>query len=184
MPLWRNPKRQQIIVFRAPLPEQGYPDFIKRCIGVPGDHIKIIDGQSVRKRRRAEGALRAARPGCGRSSRREFSAGQSRTTRWHGRARPQWAIEIAHAHREWRTGGAAGRIFHDGRQPRQFERQPLLGICPAREHHRHAADHLHVDRRARRSLGAGPHRRAIRHLSGGVHPPAAKFAGGGLFHIF
>ena len=33
VPLWRNPKRQQIIVFRAPLPEQGYPDFIKRCIG-------------------------------------------------------------------------------------------------------------------------------------------------------
>ena len=42
VPLWRNPKRQQIIVFRAPLPEQGYPDFIKRCIGVPGDRIKIV----------------------------------------------------------------------------------------------------------------------------------------------
>ena len=27
VPLWRNPKRQQIIVFRAPLPEQGYPGF-------------------------------------------------------------------------------------------------------------------------------------------------------------
>jgi signal peptidase I len=37
VPLWREPKRQQIIVFRAPLPEQGYPDFIKRCIGLPGD---------------------------------------------------------------------------------------------------------------------------------------------------
>jgi signal peptidase I len=43
-PLWRNPKRQQIIVFRAPLPEEGDPDFIKRCIGVPGDHIKIVQG--------------------------------------------------------------------------------------------------------------------------------------------
>ena len=30
VPLWRNPKRQQIIVFRAPLPDEGYPDFIKR----------------------------------------------------------------------------------------------------------------------------------------------------------
>ena len=30
VPLWRNPKRQQIIVFRAPLADQGYPDFIKR----------------------------------------------------------------------------------------------------------------------------------------------------------
>lgn len=40
VPLWREPKRQQIIVFSAPLP--GSPDFIKRVIGVPGDHIKIM----------------------------------------------------------------------------------------------------------------------------------------------
>jgi signal peptidase I len=45
VPLWRNPKRQQITVFRAPLPDEGFPDFIKRCIGVPGDHIKIVEGQ-------------------------------------------------------------------------------------------------------------------------------------------
>jgi signal peptidase I len=44
VPLWRDPKRQQIIVFRAPLANQGFPDFIKRCIGVPGDHIKIVEG--------------------------------------------------------------------------------------------------------------------------------------------
>jgi signal peptidase I len=44
VPLWREPKRQQIIVFRAPLADQGFPDFIKRCIGVPGDHIKIVEG--------------------------------------------------------------------------------------------------------------------------------------------
>lgn len=45
VPLWRNPKREQIIVFRAPLRDQGFPDLIKRCIGVPGDHIKIVQGQ-------------------------------------------------------------------------------------------------------------------------------------------
>src|ERR1700733_7628102 len=33
VPLWRNPKREQIIVFRAPLADQGFPDLIKRCIG-------------------------------------------------------------------------------------------------------------------------------------------------------
>ena len=44
VPLWRAPKRQQIIVFRAPLPEEGNPDFIKRCIGLPGDRVKIVGG--------------------------------------------------------------------------------------------------------------------------------------------
>jgi len=44
IPLWREPKRQQIIVFRAPLADQGFPDFIKRVIGVPGDRIKIVRG--------------------------------------------------------------------------------------------------------------------------------------------
>jgi signal peptidase I len=45
VPLWRNPKRQQIIVFRAPLADQRFPDLIKRCIGVPGDRIKLVEGQ-------------------------------------------------------------------------------------------------------------------------------------------
>jgi len=41
-PLWRNPHRQQIIVFRAPLP--GTPDYIKRVIGTPGDQLEIRGG--------------------------------------------------------------------------------------------------------------------------------------------
>jgi signal peptidase I len=45
VPLWRNPQRGQIIVFRAPLADQGFPDLIKRCIGVPGDRIKILGGK-------------------------------------------------------------------------------------------------------------------------------------------
>ncbi len=44
LPLWRQPKREQIIVFRAPLPQEGNPDFIKRVIGVPGDTIEIRAG--------------------------------------------------------------------------------------------------------------------------------------------
>lgn len=42
LPLWRNPKRQQVIVFRPPLP--GAPDYIKRVIGTPGDRLEIRQG--------------------------------------------------------------------------------------------------------------------------------------------
>jgi signal peptidase I len=40
--LWKNPERQQVVVFRAPLP--GSPDFIKRIVGVPGDRLEIREG--------------------------------------------------------------------------------------------------------------------------------------------
>ncbi|HLV93725.1 MAG TPA: signal peptidase I [Candidatus Acidoferrales bacterium] len=43
VPLWREPKRKQIVVFPAPFP--GHPDLIKRIVGMPGDHLKIVNGQ-------------------------------------------------------------------------------------------------------------------------------------------
>ena len=43
VPLWRNPKRQQIIIFKPPFnPDQ--PDYVKRVIGLPGDVVDIRDG--------------------------------------------------------------------------------------------------------------------------------------------
>lgn len=43
VPLWRDPKRQQIIIFKPPF-APSTPDYVKRVIGLPGDTIDIHDG--------------------------------------------------------------------------------------------------------------------------------------------
>lgn len=42
IPLWKNPKRQEIIILVSPL--NGSEDLIKRVIGIPGDRIHIQQG--------------------------------------------------------------------------------------------------------------------------------------------
>jgi signal peptidase I len=42
LPLWRNPKRQQIIIFKPPF-DPTQPDYVKRAIGLPGDTVDIHD---------------------------------------------------------------------------------------------------------------------------------------------
>ena len=93
IPLWRNPKRQQIIVFRAPLPEQGYPDFIKRCIGVPGDHIRIADGNVYVNETRLNEPYALHQPWAADSSAENFPPKDKDYT-LEGRARPQWSLEM------------------------------------------------------------------------------------------
>jgi signal peptidase I len=43
MPLWRNPKRQQIVIFKPPY-NPALPDYVKRVIGLPGETVDIHDG--------------------------------------------------------------------------------------------------------------------------------------------
>src|SRR5580700_4201025 len=43
VPLWRNPKRQQMIVFRPPIAQES-PDWVKRVIGLPGDIVDLHGG--------------------------------------------------------------------------------------------------------------------------------------------
>jgi len=43
LPLWKNPKRQQVVIFRPPY-GHNKPDLIKRVIGLPGETIDVHDG--------------------------------------------------------------------------------------------------------------------------------------------
>jgi len=43
VPLWRNPKRQQIVIFKPVVPTE-HSDIIKRVIGLPGETVDIRDG--------------------------------------------------------------------------------------------------------------------------------------------
>src|SRR5260370_16928390 len=43
MPLWRNPKRQQIVICKQPY-NPALPDYVKRVIGLPGETVDIHDG--------------------------------------------------------------------------------------------------------------------------------------------
>ena len=43
VPLWRNPKRQQVIIFKPPF-DLSQPDYVKRVIGLPGETVDIHDG--------------------------------------------------------------------------------------------------------------------------------------------
>src|SRR5262245_8109016 len=43
VPLWRNPKRQQIVIFRPVVPGDT-SDVIKRVIGLPGETVDVHDG--------------------------------------------------------------------------------------------------------------------------------------------
>ncbi len=43
VPLWRNPQRQQIVIFHPPFDPHA-PDYVKRVIGLPGDKVEIHDG--------------------------------------------------------------------------------------------------------------------------------------------
>src|SRR3981189_2504814 len=43
VPLWRNPRRRQVIIFKPPFAPDT-PDYVKRVIGLPGDSVDLRDG--------------------------------------------------------------------------------------------------------------------------------------------
>lgn len=43
VPLWRNPRRLQIMIFKPPF-DLTQPDYVKRVIGLPGESVDVHDG--------------------------------------------------------------------------------------------------------------------------------------------
>jgi signal peptidase I len=43
IPLWREPKRLQIVIFKPPF-DPAQPDYVKRVIGLPGETVDVRDG--------------------------------------------------------------------------------------------------------------------------------------------
>ena len=119
----REPQRGDIVVFR--LPKDDSIDYIKRVIGLPGDRIQMIDGVlyingKPVQRERIDDFVET--DGDGPTTR----ARRWRETLPNGVSYTTLDLVDNGLYANTQVYGAARSLFHDGRQSRQFGRQPRL----------------------------------------------------------
>jgi len=91
VPLWREPRRQQIFVIRGVEPNS--PDLIKRVIGIPGDHIKIVRGRVYLNDKPLAEPYSLHRPGAAGSDAENFPPAPSDYS-MGGLATPEWTRDL------------------------------------------------------------------------------------------
>ena len=154
-------KRGDIIVFRYPIDLS--QTFVKRVVGVPGDHIRIVNKQVYLNGQAVEEPYVVHKTSYIDAYRDNFPSPPNTQVY-------EPAIDMLENHVvDGEVVVPPGHYFRDGRQPRSLARQPLLGLRAAREHHRQAADRLLVLRCADRAA------LRRRHLHGAPAGPDAEF---------
>ena len=155
---YEEPKRGDIIVFRYPVDIK--QTFVKRVVGVPGDHIKMVEQAGVP----ATAISWTSRTSITRPTTsilpRQFP--RSSPTRRVERAENMLTNNVVNGE----VVVPPAIVLRHGGQPRQLARQPLLGLCAAGEYHRQAADHLLVVRGADGRAGEPDDRCRPYHRSG------------------
>jgi signal peptidase I len=136
---YRQLERGDIIVFKYPYADHQH--FVKRVIGLPGDHLKVVDGDVYINGKHLNEPY-AVHDSSVFADPFNYSFPPAR-----GQMMSPMAAGDPQVCSRGRDRCSAREVFRHGRQSRSQPRQPLLGVRRPRRHHGAALPYLLVGRR-------------------------------------